>query len=418
MPSDLELAQAVAAGDARAWNTFTQRYGDLVLSAVVSWCEEPYRLPRSQYDSILRTIRAGKPEPAEDPDMDREGLALYRYTMAALRPRLAEYTGQSSLGTFLRLVLRDVRQQYMAEEHGRLTVPKAVAALGQLEQDVYRLGTRLGDRRAIAQRLNVDEAAVTAAERTVRRALQTEGKEWWALTSWEGAPAISRCDRAELVAAHAERRLSATDAEALAAHVATCPACAEQQAFLAEADTAGGIAPQVAAPTWVNRQVMDADGDAPEPQAAGDSWQRKIFAQPDWLAGLAVGAVATTLVLMVLIPQLEYQKAVREPGDVLIARGYQPLEPKVAAQLSEARALLAKNRTDPAIQNLKAVLAARPENQEARWLLATTYDRLGDQYQAAQQYELFVDTEQRERAIVDDRLKRAQSKLDGWKEVP
>jgi cytochrome c-type biogenesis protein CcmH/NrfG len=283
---------------------------------------------------------------------------------------------------------------------------------------VYRLGTRLGDRRAIAQRLNVDEAAVTAAERTVRRALQTEGKEWWALTSWEGAPAISRCDRAELVAAHAERRLSPTDAEALAAHVATCPACAEQQAFLAEADTAGGIAPTVAAPTWVNRQVMDADGDAPEPQTAGDSWRRKVFAQPDWLSGLAVGAVATTLVLMVLIPQLEYQKAVREPGDVLIARGYQPLEPKVAAQLSEARALLAKNRTDPAIQNLKAVLAARPENQEARWLLATTYDRLGDQYQAAQQYEIFVDTEQRERAIVDDRLKRAQSKLDGWKEVP
>jgi hypothetical protein len=418
MPSDLELAQAVAAGDARAWNTFTQRYGDLVLSAVVSWCEEPYRLPRSQYDSILRTIRAGKPEPAEDPDMDREGLALYRYTMAALRPRLAEYTGQSSLGTFLRLVLRDVRRQYMAEEHGRLTVPKAVATLGQLEQDVYRLGTRLGDRRAIALRLNVDEAAVTAAERTVRRALQTEGKEWWALTSWEGAPALARCDRAELVAAHAERRLSATDAEALAAHVAGCPACAEQQAFLAEADAAGGIAPQVAAPTWVSRQVMDADGDAPEPQTAGDSWQRKVFAQPDWLAGLAVGAVATTLVLMVLIPQLEYQKAVREPGDVLIAQGYQPLEPKVAAQLSEARALLAKNRTDPAIQNLKAVLAARPENQEARWLLATTYDRLGDQYQAAQQYELFVDTERRERTIVDDRLKRAQSKLDGWKEVP
>jgi hypothetical protein len=418
MPSDLELAQAVAAGDARAWNTFTQRYGDLVLSAVVSWCEEPYRLPRSQYDSILRTIRAGKPEPAEDPDMDREGLALYRYTMAALRPRLAEYTGKSSLGTYLRLVLRDIRQQYMAEEHGRLTVPKAVAALGKLEQDVYRLGTRLGDRRAIAQRLNVDEAAVASAERTVRRALQTEGKEWWALTSWEGAPAVARCDRAELVAAHAERRLAPADAEALAAHVASCPACAEQQAFLAEADSAGGIAPQVAAPTWVNRQVMDADGDAPEPQAVGDSWQRKVFAQPDWLSGLAVGAVATTLVLMVLIPQLEYQKAVREPGDVLIARGYQPLEPKVAAQLSEARALLAKNRTDPAIQNLKAVLAARPENQEARWLLATTYDRLGDQYQAAQQYELFVDTEQRERAIVDDRLKRAQSKLDGWKEVP
>ena len=33
------------------------------------------------------------------------------------------------------------------------------------------------------------------------------------------------------------------------------------------------------------------------------------------LTGLAVGAVATTLLLVVLIPQLQYGKVVREPGD-------------------------------------------------------------------------------------------------------
>ena len=78
MSADLQLAQAVAQGDTRAWNTFIQRYGDLVMSAVVSWCEENCRVPRSQYDSILRTIRAGKPEPAEDPDINKEGIALYK----------------------------------------------------------------------------------------------------------------------------------------------------------------------------------------------------------------------------------------------------------------------------------------------------------------------------------------------------
>ena len=122
MTTDLELAKAAAQGDAIAWNSFVQRYGELVLSAVVSWCDGA-GVPRSQYDSIVRTIQAGKPEPAEEPDMDREGLALYQYAMRAIRPRLAAYEGKSSLGGYLRLVLRDVFRDYMTREHGRLTLP-------------------------------------------------------------------------------------------------------------------------------------------------------------------------------------------------------------------------------------------------------------------------------------------------------
>lgn len=419
MSADLQLAQAVAQGDTRAWNTFIQRYGDLVMSAVVSWCEENCRVPRSQYDSILRTIRAGKPEPAEDPDINKEGIALYKYTMTALRPRLAGYTGQASLGAFVKLMLRDIRRTYMTDERGWLTVPASLAHMPAFEQDVYRLGTRIGSRAVIAARLGVDVSAVAEAEHKVRRAMQAEGKEWWTIGGWAGDPDLKPCDRAEAVAALHERRLSPEDAETVTAHIASCPACAEHLAFLEESDREGGMAPQVAAPVWVTRQVMDeADAVAPEPATTADSWQRKLFSQPDWLLGLAVGAMATAIVLIVLIPRLEYREALKEPGDQLLARASLPLEGAAAKRFAEARAQLAKNQPDQAVQNLKAVLADRPDNQEARWLLATTYDRLGDQIQAAQQYRIFLDTEKRGQAFVDERVKRAQARMEVWEEQP
>jgi cytochrome c-type biogenesis protein CcmH/NrfG len=253
----------------------------------------------------------------------------------------------------------------------------------------------------------------------VRRALKGTGKEWWALTGWQGDPTLAPSAQAEPVAAHAERRLTESDAEALAAHVASCPACTEMTAFLQEADAEGGLAPQIAAPAWVARQAMDTSvSDAPEPAKANDSFGRKLFSQPDWLLGLLVGAIATTVVLLVLIPKLQYAKAVREPGDQMIAQSAQPLTGPAAKALTDARAQLASNKLDPAIQNLRLVLADRPDNQEARWLLATTFDRMGDNQQAAQQYRIFLDTEQREQAIVDDRVQRAKARLEAWEAVP
>jgi cytochrome c-type biogenesis protein CcmH/NrfG len=419
MTTDLEMTRAIAQGDAQAWNTFVQRYGDLVLTAVVSWSELTSRVPASHYDNIVRTIRAGKPEPADEPDIDREAIALFRYAMDHLKPRLAEYEGHSSLGTFLRLALRDVYREYRGAEHGRLTMPAPVAALDDTAQAVYRLGTTGASRQAIAERLGTTEDAVAGAQTRIRRALKGTGKEWWALDSWQGDPTLAPCSQAERVAANAERRLGESDVAALAAHVATCPACTEMTNFLNEADAEGGLAPLVAAPAWVARQAMDTSvSDAPEPAKAHDSFGRKLFSQPDWLLGLLVGAIAPTGVLLVLIPKLQYAKAVREPSDQMIARSAQPLSGPAAKALMDARDQLAKNKLDPAIQNLRLVLADRPDNQEARWLLATTFDRMGDNQQAAQQYRIFLDTEQREQAIVDDRVQRAKARLEVWEAVP
>ncbi|MFN3431389.1 MAG: Rid family hydrolase, partial [Candidatus Sericytochromatia bacterium] len=100
-------------------------------------------------------------------------------------------------------------------------------------------------------------------------------------------------------------------------------------------------------------------------------------------------------------------------GNLVVTSGQIPLTPDgtlVEGGITE--------QTEQVIANLKAVLADRPDNQEARWLLATTYDRLGDQIQAAQQYRIFLDTEKRGQAFVDERVKRAQARMEVWEEVP
>lgn len=424
--SDMQLVQAIAQGDGPAWNTFVQRYGDLVMSAVVSWCESGNRVPASQYTSVLRLIRGNLPEPAEERGMDREGLFVYRFAMEELKKRLPAYQGKSSLATFLKLELREVRHLYMTRELGRLTVPPAIADLPKFTQDVYRLSTRLRSHQEIARRLGVDVTEVYKAEKALRLRLQADGHEWWELERWDLAPeeaeglaAGEPCGRAQDVGAYIERQLSPEAAAELERHLAGCACCRERLAYLEEAAQVGGIAPPLAVPAWVNRDVLDhRDSSSPEPATTGRTWVSKALSQPDWLMGVALGGIVSAVALLVLIPRLEYAKVVREPGDQIVAQVNEPLTAELGAKLNEARAQLNKNRVADAIANLKAVVAARPDNQEARWLLATTYDRLGDRDSAQEHYRLFLETEALLRSIEDDRVRRAQAKVGGLEAQP
>lgn len=424
--SDLQLVQAIARGEGPAWNTFIQRYGDLVMSAVVSWCEADNRVPASQYTSVLRLIRGNLPEPAEERDMDREGLFVYRYALDELRKRLGAYQGKSSLATFLRLELREIRHQYMGKELGRLTVPPAIADLPRFTQDVYRLSTRLRSRSAIAQRLGVEPAEVAKAEKALRLRLQADGREWWELERWEltpdeveGLASGAPCGRAQDVAALVERKLTSEAEAELRQHLETCACCRARLAFLEEAAQAGGIAPPVTVPAWVNRDVLDHSGNAsPEPTTTGRNWVQRALSQPGWLMGVALGGVVSALAILVLIPKMEYSKVVREPGDEIVAQVNEPLPAELGQKLATARDQLERNRVGEAINNLKAVVASRPDNMEARWLLATTYERLGDQDSANQHYELFLEAENRIRAIEDERVKKARAKVGNLEAQP
>lgn len=424
---DLALARAIHAGDAQAWNTFVSRYGGAVLAATMGWCEAGCRVPRSQYGCVLRTIRGQLPEPAEDRDQCREGLRVYEWASAALRGRMGEYQGLASLGGWLRVVLRDLRRDYLDAERGRLDVPAALAEASPIARDVWRLGCREADRRVIAARLGLDEAAVAEAQEEVRTRLAAHGQEWWQVTGWDGPPGgppalpepLPACSRGEEVAALAERRLDEARAAAIGEHLAVCATCRGRRAFLEEAAAAGGVAPPVMPPSWVNRPVIDSSvSDAPAPEAAAAGFKEKLFSQPDWLAGVALGGVVSALLLVVILPRQEYARPVKAPEDRLLAEAGTPLAPELAARLAAARAQLGRGQIDAAVQGLNAVLAARPENQEARWLLASTHDRLGDQAKAAQHYRVFLEVHDRARAVEDDRAERARARLGAWEGMP
>lgn len=424
--SDYELTQAIAQGDAGAWNAFVGRYGDLVMSAVISWLELDYRLPRAHHPSILRAVQANLPEPADEPSLDKEGIAVYHYAMNALKPTIAGYRGESALGAYLRLVLREVRHRYLTEELGRLTVPSEILALPSLAQDVYRLRTRLGSREAIARRLGVPIEQVSEAETLIRQKLQTTGQEWWALEQWELAPeeaealeAEAACPRQEQAAAYWERKLDAAASADFEAHLASCAQCQRRLSFLHEAAAAGGIAPPVSVPAWVNRDiVMQTAGTGPQPPAGTVSPWQKALSQPDWLLGVALGAVASAISLLVILPGLEYSEVVREPGDALVAQAAVPLTPELADALAEARRQLDRGRVDGAIRNLKNILVARPDHLEARWLLANTYDRLGDRTSAMAHYEIYLETAKPEAEVMERRIQQASQRLGRQAEMP
>lgn len=157
---------------------------------------------------------------------------------------------------------------------------------------------------------------------------------------------------------------------------------------------------------------------APEPDVATVGLKAKLLSQPDWLWGLALGGLISALLLVVVLPRQEYAHPVKAPEDRQLAEAAAPLPPELATRLAEARAQLARGKIDAAVQSLDAVLAQRPANQEARWLLASTFDRLGDQAKAAQHYRVFLDVHDRARAVEDDRATRARERIRVWEGMP
>lgn len=157
---------------------------------------------------------------------------------------------------------------------------------------------------------------------------------------------------------------------------------------------------------------------SPEPDVATVGIKAKILSQPDWLWGLALGGVISALLLVVVLPRQEYARPVKTPEDRQLAEAAAPLPPELATRLAEARAQLERGKVDAAVQGLDAVVTARPANQEARWLLASTFDRLGDQAKAAQHYKVFLDVHDRTQAVQDDRATRARERIRVWEGMP
>jgi tetratricopeptide (TPR) repeat protein len=402
-----------------AWNAFVQQHGALILETVMDWCEADCRVSRSAFACVLRVIASAAPERAEAPDHCDEALAAFTWACKRLRERLPSRRGVASESGWLRVQLLDLRALYLGVERGRLTLPAALAGASADAQAVFRLSCRQAARDHVGRVLGLGDAALAAAEGEVRACLTRAGLAWW---PWrDGAveagwlPLEPLCDRGEEAAALAEGGL-APDVEAeVRGHVDACEACRDRRAAV-EAQRAANPASRPV-PPWVLRPVIDRTAsDAPEPEVAHSGLRARLMAQPDWLAGLVVGGVLCVFLLLVVLPRQEYAKPVIAPEDEVLAVAATPLSEPLARRLTEARRQLRRGQIEAAVQNLNAVLARRPDEQEARWLLASTYDRLGDASRAAKHYRAYLHVHDRREEIEDSRARRIRKRLGQWED--
>lgn len=370
--SDLELAAAVVRGDSRAWSEFLMLHGGLILGAVTRTCEQGCRVSRSGYACVLHTLSTLAPEPSEAPSWCQEALPLFRWVVQNIRERLPQYTGTPALSAWLLDTLVELRGEYLGTLLGRISIPPALAQASVDAQTVFRLSARVGDRQESIVRSGLSPERFAAAENEISACFQAAHVPWW---PWMVSQAAGTGD----------------------------PPCQPV------------TQPVPTLPTWLLRSVLDtSEQEAPESQTGPRHWRARLLAQPDWLAGVVVGGVVCVFVLLIVLPRQEYARPVKAPDDQVLALAALPLNPELGKRLAQAREDLRKGKIESAIHNLNRVLAARPDEQEARWLLASTYDRLGDQSRAFKHYKVFLQVHDTRSALRDDRAQRARERLSLW----
>lgn len=157
-----------------------------------------------------------------------------------------------------------------------------------------------------------------------------------------------------------------------------------------------------------------ASPDTPRPEGAA-GWLR-VWEPRGWLAGVVLGALLAPFVVLVVLPRQELATAPRRP---LAESGWPaPLPEGAQAALAKGKALLARGRAEAALAELGKVLAAEPGCQEARWLLATTHERLGDRLRASRAYRDFLAVERAHAPWREQRAAEAAAHLAQLEALP
>ncbi|MEB3197382.1 MAG: tetratricopeptide repeat protein [Candidatus Sericytochromatia bacterium] len=406
----------LAAHQPEAWNEFLTRHGVRILAAVATQCEAGCRVARGTYACILRPMLGDGPEPSEAPDLCREAMLRFQGVCARVRGRLSEYRGMASPEAWLEAILWEEWEAYRVARDGHQWLPPGLSELPSSAQSVFRRSCRESNRADVQRQVGLDSTQMAEAEGLIEAALERQGLRWW---PWrpengrENTPAAlpASCPAPEELAAWLEGRGAALDRIRWDGHVSDCEACRQRVAWLKPRLE---VVPRLTVPRWLLRTVQDHRGQAgPEPETRPRTWRERLISQPDWVAGLVVGGVVGIFILLVVLPRQEYARPVTLPDDQFLARSAAPLPSPLAAHLANARVALRRGKVEAALQELNLVLARRPDDMEARWLLASTYDRLGDQTRALKHYQAFLAMHERREQIIDDRVRRVRERLTG-----
>lgn len=144
----------------------------------------------------------------------------------------------------------------------------------------------------------------------------------------------------------------------------------------------------------------------------------KLLSEPLWLWGVFVGGLASVILLLGILPRQDYARPLREASEVAALAEEATLAPAIADEIAGARTALKKGQVEKAVQALVTVTEKEPSALEARWLLATTYDRLGDMVRAGGQYEAYIALAAPRQAQLADHVAEARRRLEAFREMP
>lgn len=370
--SDAAFSETVLKLDEPGWADFLTSYGGLLLPAVAETCETQCRVSRRGYACVLHTLASQALEPVESPDACHEAIALFRWTVAQLRRRLPESLGHEDLSGWLTLTLQEIKTTYYQEAWGRISLLAGLENASDAAKMVFRLSCRVSERSLALSQSGLGEEEFSQGEEEVKRSLDRAGLTWW---PWKN----------EGIAVRVQSHISAA------------------------------AGPPAKVPAWLLRRALDTDEqEAPDTLSSHRSIRQRLLAHPDWLAGAIIGGVVCVFVLLIVLPRQEYASPVKSPEDEVLSVAAFPLTADQGLKLGQAREDLRRGKIESALNNLNRIIAARPDEQETRWLLASTYDRLGDQTKALKHYRVYLRVHDARKNFSDSRAQRARERLAIW----
>lgn len=155
-----------------------------------------------------------------------------------------------------------------------------------------------------------------------------------------------------------------------------------------------------------------------DPRHEGGGWQAwlRVMEPRGWLAGVLLGGLLCPWLLLVVLPHQELATAPRRPEAE--AGWPQALPTEAYLALERGKQLLGRGKAEAGLVELSKVLAMAPTCQEARWLVATTHERLGDRNRAARAYRDFLAVERGHSPWREQRRNEAEARLAQLEALP
>jgi DNA-directed RNA polymerase specialized sigma subunit len=184
---DYNFVQSIINGNAQGWNLFVKKYTDNVWQRAWNLCSEACYNNYSTISCIFHSIKAQSVRPLSDMrEGCDDGLEIYSYIFDYLYNRkqgtgkLKFYNGQSSLDTFIKVVLYgNLRNDWIRHKQkiriDKITHPPEIKKLPKINQKIFDHMVLKHDSKKIAKQLDISVDKVERIKAEISHILMSHG---------------------------------------------------------------------------------------------------------------------------------------------------------------------------------------------------------------------------------------------------